>query len=185
MRHAVGSDVTSDQIMRRVSELVELARKETTAITMAANEPHALTGAWAHIGARSKANEATERYLRAFEAFENEVAEPMAAKFVRPTAKEDRPITLDEAIVEAKSTLFGEVGNERLDSFLACEAFENRFDPDNRARAFRLAAVIVSHALSQHATTARMKELAKDWLEGNTANFQMDELARLVLGETE
>ena len=63
--------MTSDQIMHRVSELVELARKDTRA-TMDSMRLQI------NVHANRTADEATEAFLKAFEAFEKEVAEPLA-----------------------------------------------------------------------------------------------------------
>lgn len=50
---------------------------------------------------------------------------------------------MDGLINIAGTQQFGECETETLTSFLLCEAFEARFSPD-RARAFRLAAMIIS-----------------------------------------
>jgi hypothetical protein len=62
--------MTSDQIMRRVSELVELARKDTAA-TMDAMRLQTFTSS-------RRADEASSVFFKAVEAFEKEVAEPLA-----------------------------------------------------------------------------------------------------------
>ena len=59
----------------------------------------------------------------------------------------------DEIIEAAKTEAFGEAMNERIDSFLSCEAFENRMDPENRCRAFRLAVRLVQIAMQNGVTT--------------------------------
>jgi len=62
--------MTSDQIMLRVGELVELAKKDT-AMTMLANRSSSAFDVRA-------AGKASDAFFEAFEKFEKEVAEPLA-----------------------------------------------------------------------------------------------------------
>ena len=132
--------MTSDKIMHRVSELVELAKKAATM-----NDASLAASLAVSTSFSKRADEATKAFFEAFEAFEKEVAEPLATRPLDSPADGRR--TYEQAITEAKTARFGDAQNERLDDFLSCEAFENRMDPDNRARAFRLAAQIVNVAL--------------------------------------
>ncbi|MCP3685389.1 MAG: hypothetical protein GY861_22285 [bacterium] len=49
---------------------------------------------------------------------------------------------LDDLITIANTKQFGETGMEDLDSWLSCEAFERRFDPED-SRCLSLAARII------------------------------------------
>ena len=51
--------------------------------------------------------------------------------------------TLPELVAVANTPQFGESERETLPTFLMCQAFECRFDPE-MARTFRLAAMIIS-----------------------------------------
>jgi len=55
---------------------------------------------------------------------------------------------LDLLMDVAETPQFGECETETLISFLLCEAFESRFNP-SRARAFRLAAMIISRTIGE------------------------------------